>query len=77
MALVDSDNKTENKRERKTSEKDKSDVNDIVKKILKQQNYLRAHLNRLERLTTTTEVEPVREAGENMQKARVIFLKHF
>ena len=51
-----------------SGKKDQSDINDIIKKILRQQSHLKAHLNRLEKMTPTTETETVTETNEKHKK---------
>jgi len=65
------------KRERKNSEKNQSEVNDIIKKILKQQTHLRSHLKRLEKGSVSTEPEPSREPSERHSKGKGYILKTF
>ena len=71
--MVDS----EDKKQRKNSEKNPSDVNDIIKKILKQQTHLRSHLKRLEKGSAITDPEPVREPSERHSKGKGYILKTF
>ena len=74
--MAKSRNKKENKRESRNSEKDQREINDIIYKILRQQSHLKAHLNRLEKISPATEKE-VSESDEKHTKGKGCILKTF
>ena len=49
----------------------------MIRKILKQQNHLKIHLNRLEKESPTTQIEAVREPGERHLIGKGYILKTF
>ena len=74
--MAESNNTNENKRESGKNEKEQSEINDIISKILRQQSHLKAHLNRLEKISPATEKE-VSESDEKHTKGKGCILKTF